>query len=116
MEDDDAPAFAQGLYDNDSDRPTPLDTAGVFQDIVYMRTPVENYRRLREEIAKEARRILEGGTQDFLDGASPAEMATGQTKRGYLATRLTRNDHTAVVETGTGEIERQVPMRGIVRE
>lgn len=115
--DSDAPAFLQGLYDdNDSDRPTPLDTTGVFQDVVYMRTPIENYRRIREETAKQARRIMEGSTQDFLDGASPDEMATGQTKRGYLPTRIARNDHTAVVETGDGTVRSQVPMRGIVKE
>jgi hypothetical protein len=107
----------QGLYDdNDSDRPTPLDTTGVFQDVVYMRTPIENYRRIRGEIAKEARRIMEGSTQDFLDGADSAEMATGQTKRGYLPTRIARNDHSAVMETADGTVRGQVPMRGIVKE
>lgn len=117
MEDSDAPAFAQGLYDdNDSDRPTPLDTSGVFQDVVYMRTPIERYRRMREETANEARRIMEGSTQDFLDGASSAEMATGQTKRGYLPTRIARNDHSAVMESGDGNVRGQVPMRGIVKE
>jgi len=116
-EDSDAPAFMQGLYDdNDSDRPTPLDTTGVFQDVVYMRTPVENYRRIRGEIANEARRIMEGSTQDFLDGANSAEMATGQTKRGYLPTRIARNDHSAVMETADGTVRGQVPMRGIVKE
>ena len=115
--DSDAPAFMQGLYDdNDSDRPTPLDTVGVFQDVVYMRTPIENYRRIREETAQRARAIMEGGTQDFLDGAGPAEMGTGQTNRGYLPTRIARNDHTAVMETGDGTVRGQVPMRGIVKE
>ena len=120
LTDDDAPAFAQGLYDdNDSDRPTPLDTAGVFQDIVYMRTPIENYRRLREDNLREARRIREGSTEEFLQGATDQEMATGQTSRGYLPTRLARSDHGSVIERfgeGGVEVEGQIPMRGIVKE
>lgn len=117
MDDSDAPAFLQGLYDeSDSSRPTPLDTAGVFQDVVYMRTPVANYRRIREEVAEVARAKMEGKTRAFLEGAGPDEMATGRTKRGYMSTRVAREDHSAVVETLDGQVRGQVPMRGIVKE
>lgn len=114
--DEDSPAYAQGLYqDDDSDTPTPLDTTGVFQDVVMVRISDENLRRIQNEIKTMNRIQMEGGTEEYLQGASEAERQTGYTQRGYMPTRLARRDHSTTVREGD-EVKATIPMGGIVRE
>jgi hypothetical protein len=114
--DEDGPAFTHGLYqDDDSDTPTPLDTTGVFQDVVMVRISEGNLRKIEDEHKRLNEIQMSGGTEEFLQGASGAERATGHTQRGYMPTRLARTDHSTTVREGD-EVKATIPMGGIVKE
>jgi hypothetical protein len=113
---DGSPAYK--LADFGHDRPTPLDTADVFGDVIHMVTSEDNYRRLLNEQAEENRRKMGQSDVGFLEGASPEEAATasgGRSRNRAVATRWATREHsTALMEGET--VRDTVAPRGIVRE
>ena len=111
----DKPAFMLGINGDDSETPTQLDTAAVFQDILLVRMPEETHQRINEELREKAKAQLRNGTDAFLDGADAAEMATGRTERGRLPTRMARAEHGLQAQQD-GETVRLESQGGILQD
>lgn len=99
----------------DSDRPTPLDTSDVFNDVVLVRTPEDNYRRLIEERLEANRTQLSNSDGHFLDGATDAERSTGHRQGQSVATRWASREHSTNLMEGD-VVKDTVAPRGIIRE
>jgi S1-C subfamily serine protease len=114
--DPDSPAYKAGLDGGDYQVATgSTDTANVFKDVVLVRTSEENYRRLQAQVQARSLAAMEDNSDAFLQGASPEELATGNTNQGQVQTRLARADHATVRREG-GQITEQIRPQGIMRE
>ena len=109
--DDDYPAYELGLVYDESDTPTPLDTTRVYKDVVLMRYPedVIAQRRAVEDAA--SLRAVSEADAEFLHGASPAELASGQGQR----TRFAQRRHNLQMQDESGVVQQQwTPELGIL--
>ncbi len=111
--DEDGPAYRFGGGYDSTDTPTPLDTADVFQDIIYMRIPEHKLRVLREEEQRRAEQMLHGGgASAYINAADEAEIIAGHGK----ATRFARRDHQTQIRRGSEVLAEWSPGAGVVTE
>lgn len=107
------PAYQLGLSDDDSDRPTALDTATVFKDVVLFRYTEDNMAERHRQDAQRAEQAISRAGDQFLHGASPAELASSQGSR----TRFARREHTLNMRDESGSVRRQWnPDRSILED
>ena len=109
--DTDHPAYKLGIVYDESDTPTPLDTAEVYQDVVLMRYPEEVIVERRRQDADKSLRAVSEADNTYLNGASPAELASGQGQR----TRFAQRRHNLQVQDESGAVQKQwTPDLGIL--
>jgi len=109
--DQDHPAYELGLVYDESDSPTPLDTAQVYKDVVLMRYPEEAIAKRRAENEERALQAVSKADQSYLQGASAAELASGQGQR----TRFAERRHNLSMKDESGAVRQQwTPDRGII--
>ena len=110
--DEDFPAYELGLGGG-SERPTPLDTSTAYKDVVLFRYREEDIAERRRQDAKRAERMVSGASDEYLHGASPAELASSQGAR----TRFARRQHTLQMQDEGGAVQRQwTPELGILED
>lgn len=109
-DDPEAPAYTIGLTDT-SDGPTPLDSGMAYKDVVLYRYPSDRMAERHKEDAARAERAVTGAADQYLHGASPAELSTSSGAR----TRFARRDHALQMQDETGAVKRQwTPERSIL--
>lgn len=109
--DEDHPAYELGIVYDESDTPTPLDTAQAYKDVVLMRYPEEVINELRRKDADRALNTVSQADDSFLHGSSAAELASGQGQR----TRFAQRRHNLQVQDESGAVVKQwTPERGIL--
>ena len=111
MGDEDHPAYELGVVYDESDTPTPLDTAQVYNDVVLYRYPEEAIASRQAKDAAASLRQVREADSAYLHGASPAELATGQGQR----TRFAERRHRMELQDETGAVrESWNPEHGIL--
>jgi len=92
---------------------TPIDSTQVYQDVVLVRYPAEQIRRIREAEQKRAQAMLRSGSDEFLGKVTALEREMDPRGRG---TRFTMEDHRlSITDDSRGlEIDSWTPDQGIL--
>ncbi len=105
-----APAYTLGLVTDESDTPTPLDTAQVYQDVVLFEYDEDIIAARRREESEASLRAIREADREFLHGASAAELATSPQR-----TRFAQRRHSLQMQDGAGGVVNQwSPDQGIL--